>query len=490
MATLVLTTIGTVIGGPIGGAIGAVLGQQVDQRLLAPRRQGARLGALTVQTSAYGQPIPRLFGTLRVAGTVIWATDLREEKNRSGGGKGRPKATTYSYSASFAVALSARPIRAVHRIWADGKLLRGAAGDWKSETGYRLYRGEEGQVADPLIAAAEGAGGTPAYRGLAFVVFEDMQLADFGNRIPSLTSEVEADEGAVPLDVIAADLSGGAIGGDTSTVLGGYAAGGDSVRGAIEMLSRALPIWIGDDGHRLRLQDGLPVTVILPDEALGARSGDSRVAQRMIDREATGTVPDEVTVTYYEPARDYQAGLQRARRAGPGRRVETIELAAAMEAGAAKAVAERRLADGWAKRLTARVAVPWRWLDLRPGDMLALGGDRPRRIGGWTLEGMILTLELRGVTGPAAVMPQAEHGRVTGEPDALHGPTSIALVDLPPLDDGVTTPRLWLAAGGGIARLASCHCAGEQRRGRQLAGCGRHRDACGHGAEPDATARR
>ena len=63
---------------------------------------------------------------MRVAGTVIWSTDLIEDRNREGGGKGRPATTSYSYSASFAVALSARPVRAVHRIWADGKLLRGA----------------------------------------------------------------------------------------------------------------------------------------------------------------------------------------------------------------------------------------------------------------------------------------------------------------------------------------------------------------------------
>lgn len=117
MATLVLSTVGTLVGGPVGGAIGALIGSQVDGRLLAPKgRQGARLGQLAVQTSTYGTPIAKLFGTLRVAGTVIWATDLVEAQHRSGGGKGQPKSTSYSYSASFAVALSGRPIRAVHRI--------------------------------------------------------------------------------------------------------------------------------------------------------------------------------------------------------------------------------------------------------------------------------------------------------------------------------------------------------------------------------------
>ena len=36
--------------------------------------------------------------------------------------------------------------------------------------------------ADSLIAAKLGAGNVPAYRGLAYIVFERLPLADFGNR--------------------------------------------------------------------------------------------------------------------------------------------------------------------------------------------------------------------------------------------------------------------------------------------------------------------
>ncbi len=137
MATLVLTAVGTAIGGPIGGAIGGLIGNMADHAILfRPKgRQGARLNELQVQTSSYGTQVPRLFGTMRVAGTVIWASDLKESSSRSGGGKGRASVTSYAYSASFAVALSARGVRGVRRIWADGNLLRGAAGDFKTEVG-------------------------------------------------------------------------------------------------------------------------------------------------------------------------------------------------------------------------------------------------------------------------------------------------------------------------------------------------------------------
>src|SRR3546814_11347229 len=97
-------------------------------------------------------------------------------------------------------------MRSVRRIWADGNLLRGAAGDFKTEMGaFRLHSGGEDQAVDPLIAAAEGVGATPAHRGIAYAVFEDLSLADYGNRIPSLTFEVVADEGPVAIAGLAAE---------------------------------------------------------------------------------------------------------------------------------------------------------------------------------------------------------------------------------------------------------------------------------------------
>jgi len=452
MATLVLTTVGTIVGGPIGGAIGALVGQQVDSLIFAPKgRQGPRLGDLTVQTSSYGSAIPRLFGTMRVSGTVIWATDLREDRSKSGGGKGKPSVTTYSYSASFAVALSGRPVRAVHRIWADGKLLRGAAGDWKSEVGaFRLHKGDEAQTVDPLLASVEGAGNVPAHRGIAYAVFEGLQLADFGNHIPSLTFEVEADAGPVGVGTIATVLGGGDVAGATAATLDGYAASGDSVRGAIEALSAAIPLSIVDDGTTLRLGDAPPDPVLLADGELGAGIDGKRADRRTVERVATGALPDEVSIQYYEPARDYQAGLQRARRGGPGRRVEKVELAAALTAGEAKAIVERRLADAWAARASATVMLPWRRAAMRPGDAVALeGGGTRYRISQWSLDRMVVRLKLAGTASGARTGATAEPGRGIGAPDAPHGPTVLALLDLPPLDDlAAATPRIWIAAAG------------------------------------------
>jgi len=89
MATVVLQyvgqAVGTYLGGPIGGmigrAVGAVAGSFIDQELFGPgggtrRIEGPRINDLRVMSSTEGAPIPRLWGRMRVAGQVIWATNF------------------------------------------------------------------------------------------------------------------------------------------------------------------------------------------------------------------------------------------------------------------------------------------------------------------------------------------------------------------------------------------------------------------------------
>jgi hypothetical protein len=441
MATLVLSVVGTLVGGPIGGSIGAIIGQQIDQNILfAPKpRQGPRLGDLSVQTSSYGAQIPKIFGTMRAAGTVIWATDLVEHRSTSGG-KGRPKVTTYSYSASFAVALSGRRVASIGRIWADGKLLRGGAGDFKSTTLFRLHDGDEDQAPDPLIVAAEAAGQAPAYRGTAYAVFEDMNLEDFGNRIPSLTFEIVAEAAPVPIGAIAEALADRAVTAGETPALSGYAATGDSVRGALEGLADIVPLSLADDGVRLCLRAGAEAPTTLPAALMTERP--------QIVRRGQGAVPGEVSIAYYEAARDYQTGLQRAVRSG-GRGADRRTLPAVIDACGAKALADYRLASLWAGRTSSKAVLAWRSAAIRPGDHVAIEGEAGLwKIGRWTLGALTVTLEL--VRVPAAPPPvvAASPGRAVREADLPHGPTLVRLFELP-LGDGLETkPILYAAAAG------------------------------------------
>jgi hypothetical protein len=173
--------------------IGSTIGSVVDSAIVASLMPGqdatgARLESLRVVSSTEGVVIPRLFGRARIGGNLIWATDFREETRtqRSGGkgGGGRGRVTEYSYFASFAVGICEGPITGIGRIWADGKEVDLTGVTW------RWYPGDESQPADPLISARMGPADTPAYRGLAYAVFEELALERFGNRLPQLTFEV------------------------------------------------------------------------------------------------------------------------------------------------------------------------------------------------------------------------------------------------------------------------------------------------------------
>jgi hypothetical protein len=449
MATLVLTAVGTAIGGPIGGALGGLLGQAVDRELLfKPKgRQGPRLTELKVQTSSYGSAIPRLYGTMRVAGTVIWATDFVESAQESGGGKGQPSQTRYSYSVSFAVLLSARRIRGVRRIWADGTLLRGGAGDFKTATGFRLYLGDEDQAADPGMAAAIGAGETSAHRGCAYAVFEQFELAEYGNRIPSLTFEVVADEGPVSAGTIAADVSDGLVDGSAvAQTIGGFSAYGDSMRGVLETLAVASGGWFAPSGDAIRFtSEGAPIRTI-EDRGMATDENGGVPGTRAIA--TIDSVPKAITLAHYDPARAYQTGLQRVRRPGAGTREQRIDMPAALSAAAAKTMAAAALGRAETARTRRMLALGWDAADVRPGDIVGIGGTPGRwRISGWSLEAMVLTLDL--VRLAAAPIPaSAESGTGLPAPDLLNGPTIVHAFELPALDDTVlASPRLLIAAG-------------------------------------------
>lgn len=184
---------GTVLG-MTGAQLGFMAGSMLANVLFPPKMpDGPRMNDLTVQISSYGAAIPRVWGAARIAGNVIWTTDLVEHAHEEGG-KGGPSYTTYTYTVSFAVSLCEGPIAGVRRIWADGKLIydKRAANLGESEgftaSGYVLYLGTEDQDVDPTIQAYMT--NTPAYRGQAYCVFTDLELTRYGNRIPNLSFEV------------------------------------------------------------------------------------------------------------------------------------------------------------------------------------------------------------------------------------------------------------------------------------------------------------
>lgn len=436
MATIVFSAVGTALGGPIGGAIASLVGRQIDAALFGgPGREGPRLNELAVTTSSYGQPLPRHFGRMRVAGSIIWATELVEHSETQGGGKGAPVVTTYSYTANFAVALSSRRIQGVGRIWADGKLLRGAAGDLKVGGTLRVHLGEGDQPPDPLIAAAEGPERCPAFRDLAYVVFEDLDLSEYYNRIPALTFEVLADDAFDLSDVIGGliDDAEAAVPLEGLTGFSGEGPLGESLRA----LAQVLPIEIDAGGEGLaiargRLQEG---AIPLPEAAVAVDAETAEPAPGFSRRRLPPPDRPPAVLRYFDTGRDYLPGVQRASgRPGQGE-PGTIELPAALDADTARSLIERT-----ARRIDwTRDRVFWRTaeLDARvgPGAVVALPGLAGRwRVVEWEWResGVELALE-RAAPAGADAAPQlpADAGRANTPVDVLAGTTALVAFELP-----------------------------------------------------------
>lgn len=459
MATLVLTVVGTAIGGPIGSAVGALLGQQIDAALFAPKaRQGARLSDLKVQTSSYGDAIPKIFGTLRVAGTVIWATDLIERRQKRSGGKGRPSVVEYSYSASLAVALSSRPIGSVGRIWADGQLLRDSQGQLAEQVLIRIHDGSPDQPVDPLIASALGIDQASGFRGLAYAMLEELDLTAFGNRIPQLSFEVMADGGPVSVAGIAGALTGGAVAVAAGAALGGYAASGARLREALAPLAELAQLGLrqGPAGWQIAapgaaLDGPIDTAVVQPHRAALLRAESEQ-------RTALAKVAQAINLRHYEPLRDYQTSVQTAAVAGGGEQPTTLELPGALEAGSARSEAQRlALLAGEARRsVTVRAGLGALALPLGAVQPMALAGmsGQQWRIAERVVDdgGVKLTLVQHASDNVAPTLPgDGGAGQVTG--DLPGGTAQLAVFDVP--GDGETlrtVPLRLVAAAGSDAR--------------------------------------
>lgn len=447
MATLLFTAIGTAIGGPIGGAIGAFVGRQADNVIVgAGAREGPRLKELSITTSTYGQSIPRNFGRVRTAGTIIWSTDLVETSTKQGGGKGRPSTTTYSYSASFAVALSSTPISSVGRIWADGNLLRGASGDLKADGELRVYLGTGDNSVDPAIAADKGIS-APAFRDCAYVVFENLQLGEFGNRIPALSFEIFANHHSdVTLDQLVPECVSSVPQSRLENARG-FTDEGGAVGSSLAAIDRIFPLDCVTlpEGLRLSAASSPPNEIPTLPEQLSDR--DSEEASELGSRREAAPGPEPLALRYYDEQRDYQPGVQRAAGLRPNGREMMVDLPATLTAEGA-----RKLANSNAYRSRWRnEQVVWRIGELDPAVMPGSVVRLPNRTGNWKVRswewfdrGIELGLERMAPT-LSETMP-SDAGVANVPADLVATPSLLWAFEVPPENASSSSAPTILAA--------------------------------------------
>lgn len=569
MATLVLTVAGAAIGAAtfgtgivafgltaaqIGMAVGGVIGSMIDQWIFAPDApnvQGPRLTDLKVQSAAYGQPINRCWGRVRVAGNIIDSTDLREtahsqDAGKGGGGGG---STSYTYDVDAAIGVCVGPITRFERVWADTKVIRGevpkvlyaftgtdisfAATDnsinsvstdfegliigdqitvsgsasnngtftvsavsaadfsyvgattatFNPDTGkitvedstnfgtltagkkitisrspansgvftvvgggvgyvvvseplvseavgagititsgpsklvvtggtlvnesagatvtiteidtglpdyqtvnvasFTSYLGSETQNADPLLESLHGGVGTvPAYRGIAYTVFEKLQLADYANRIPNFTFEAVAGEnitvGNIVTDIMLAAgytaLEFDAT--ELNMAIKGYVVA--EQMSAREAVSPLMGIYQFDayefNGvvYFRKRKTATAGEVTIPETDLGVFDGDSNPDELPAPLEITRTMQDELplelSLTFIDIDRDYQTNTVRSRRITPFSKGEqSLSVNLVLDADEAQQAVEIMHYKYWNDQTSYRFSTDWSKILVNPG---------------------------------------------------------------------------------------------------------------------------
>ncbi len=336
MATLLLQTAGGLIGGllgPIGAAVGtavgAAAGYYVDQSLFGPpgrRIEGPRLTTPRLMTAEEGSPVPRAYGHVRLATTVIWATRFEEERRTErhggkGGGTRGTTVTTYSYFGNIALAICEGPVAMVKRVWADGQELDLTGIDW------RFHAGGEDQEPDPLIVARQGEGNAPAYRGISYIVLERLALEAFGNRIPQIQVEVIRPVGQLERDIRAVSVIPGSTEhaysphpvttrerrGETVELTRHILHAGNDWAASIDELQAVCPnlehvalviAWFGDDlrAGQCTIRPGVTERGLTSESppwrvaGLGRNDADVRLVSRVDGRAAYGGSPSDASV--------------------------------------------------------------------------------------------------------------------------------------------------------------------------------------------------
>lgn len=392
MATIVLGVVGSYFG-PVGGMIGAAIGGYIDNQFIMPALfpkepiQGPRLNDLQVTTASEGTSMKWTIGPLnRVGGTAIWMLDLKEIQTTTEAGKGGggQSSTQYTYFGTCAIGICDTKrlpngrVKRISKIWADTKVIYDERGDTNKYKSLQIYRGDQ-TTPNSLIQSHEGVDDTPHYNGLAYVVIEELALAEFANRIPNFTFLVEQENdvslgeaigyvldrgGYAPEEFDVTRLSqcfkGMIVSGPqvVAQVLGplllAYGVGCQDRNGVLTFFTRGTEYVISVDAGDLATHD---------------EGSDTDRPFQLTDTDAFDQ-PFQCTVKFVSTDNDLQQGSQIYSRANyPNKTESVIELPLTLNPATAKAIAVRTI---WAAEAERQRVV----LDLPPSYLTMLEGDR------------------------------------------------------------------------------------------------------------------
>jgi hypothetical protein len=492
-----MSSVGQVIGGiagavigfftPVGPIMGAQIGMTVGGIIDppdGPELEGPRLQDKQIIVSTYGNAIPLIYGPEnRASGNVIWSTGLLEtsEEEESGGGKGGgggATTTTYSYRVSFAMAMGAGPMVGVNRIWANSKLIYDATGiavpavdpvngqivtkamgTHSVMEEMHFWPGSAVQVPDSWIQSYNPT--TPAYRNIAYIVFKDLQLADFGNRLPNIEVEIAGSAttnvAAVVHDIArrvgVSDIS---ITGLNDVLRGLVIARSVQASGALAPLAVAFNFDLAEQAGQVRcVKRGAGMKGVIPVGDMGAIEGADNTTEPARFKAVTALeMPKEVSLTHLDPSLDYQINSQRAfKDIGNAENKLAVELPLTLSVDEARRIADRTLWEAWTARRSVDFTITDKWVRRSSGDVV-----------GVLVDGQIIPYKIvriaRGDNGVNTVEAQRDdpevytsdavgtNGNLPANVVKFPGVTRLVLMDMPIVRDGNDDAGFYWAVTG------------------------------------------
>jgi hypothetical protein len=448
--------VGSAIGGPAGAYYGFMIGSAIGGFLDQPKQPDVgKLNDLRYSGSTYGATIPRFWGKSRLAGNIIWVKEdangnhLVQHKKSSGGKKGGGK--YYWYSATFAVAFGQGTMfmpddsqadggDLVHRnpvlkkLWANDVLVYDSSAAKNLVTPV-FHAGSETESPDTTIVAAMGgvSANAPAYRGLTYLVINDMDLRKFGNQIPNLSAEIWTD--AVTVGDIFSDLA--RMAGVLPTQLDVTSAT-DSVTGFIE-LSQSAPYSsmqvlcdafaydpVEVDGLIRLVKRGGSSLVTVPDIDMGFSVGTPIKTTRK--RKMITDLPGKVQVNFLDAGNSYQQGVEvESWPMGSSNQISQANLPIVMTNTQARDVAAMLLDTAWNSGEDFDFSLGPKYLKYAPADIITIPTDTgTNRV---KITSMALApggeIRIKAVQDEAAVITQNGIGNGDPPPISTYDPVPV-----------------------------------------------------------------
>ena len=251
---------------------------------------------------------------------------------------------------------------------------------------FTIYDGSYTQDPDPYIQAFEGAANVPAFRGLTYINFHLLPLANFGNHIPSVTvlasraktveEAIQALCARVGLTTDYIDTTGLTNG--TDEVTGFKIDSPITARGALEQLGLVYRFDMVESEGKIKFVSFKNTPDYdIPEADLGAGI-DEKTSKLSETRLQPFELPRQINLNYFDPSTtmNYENATIIARReVSKSSHILDINTGHVLDQSFAGKLAEAEMRRYWIERDSFEFSLPLKYLFLEPSDIVSLPAD-------------------------------------------------------------------------------------------------------------------